>query len=989
MNGQPLFRFQPQLEVIKNQQENARDVHSTTTMAHQRFGAQQQLESEQMSTLHVKLHKEADKIRKWKIQTDVELKEKEKKLIEASQRIETMKKSLLELQLENERTSAMLQEEISNREEVLRRINSTREMCTLLKCHAARMEDRLMRCETEKTELKYIGKEHMQQFEELTLKFNKLQITALEREKQLQDEVNSERKENAEKSKEIIQKLADNNKEIQMLKDNTEIITKELCSQNAVLEIKECKLTAMMESVDDLQKKVSCLTEDLLSKDGALKESLSKISELQKEKLTLENMIETQRLNIQSLEQSKDKMEQEMKESQTRLEEQLSYIEKELQITQEKLDLKLSELQNCETKLTDAIALVEELKNSKDLLIIEKMNCEMNLDVEKFQVNNLLAEKNDDKEEIGRLNNEISMLTMKLDRESSCKLKAQEENEVLQTKISCLLLERDNHIKHIANLNADIEAKQEKCSSLECLLSEEENKNIRQQNSIGKLEEMIEKERLLNQQLEKQVLDLIKKVESNTLLIADKEKEVEVLHISIENLKSVNTEKENEVKNYTDELELLRSNTNKQLKEIQDLKLQISNLNNEMDKSLISHESKITITEEQNKELENEIQSLKGKLEFESKVLSENKEKLLTVEKELDWVKMLKEEAEMAKKNCEEEVKKIKKLCADELEKTQLAMEKAILMQSNAQKEKDNALKLTDAQLTEMMATLDSYKQNNEKLVCEKNKEIQSLTMKMDNEKAYVLKLEKELTECKAKIEQLTVKLKQKNEENPIPDVICTLNPINKVQTPTSKNRADNESESIKEKKNEPSSPKAVSMPVTYTLLTPSNRPTSCGLKTPQRSILRVCNSVTKRRKVAFANNGCDKEGSSDESDLMELDTESKGPHKPVATPILKSTPKSGTPSKIPLTKTLRDNHQKLQEKKSHKSAEKNEESCAKIADDLKTLNIRKAPAKKSNVFFTTSPKNKAASAKSKMKKDIAGQAWFDLDSVYGFTSED
>lgn len=59
------------------------------------------------------------------------------------------------------------------------------------------------------------------------------------------------------------------------------------------------------------------------------------------------------------------------------------------------------------------------------------------------------------------------------------------------------------------------------------------------------------------------------------------------------------------------------------------------------------------------------------------------------------------------------------------------------------------------------------------------------------------------------------------------------------------------------------------------------------------------------------------------------------------------------------------------------------------IADDLKTLNIRKAPAKKNNVFFTTSPKNKAASAKSKMKKDMAGQAWFDLDSVYGFTSED
>lgn len=40
--------------------------------------------------------------------------------------------------------------------------------------------------------------------------------------------------------------------------------------------------------------------------------------------------------------------------------------------------------------------------------------------------------------------------------------------------------------------------------------------------------------------------------------------------------------------------------------------------------------------------------------------------------------------------------------------------------------------------------------------------------------------------------------------------------------------------------------------------------------------------------------------------------TESKAPHKTEATPILKSTPKSSTPSKIPLTKALRDNHQKL-----------------------------------------------------------------------------
>lgn len=39
-------------------------------------------------------------------------------------------------------------------------------------------------------------------------------------------------------------------------------------------------------------------------------------------------------------------------------------------------------------------------------------------------------------------------------------------------------------------------------------------------------------------------------------------------------------------------------------------------------------------------------------------------------------MKILKEEAEMAKKHCDEEVKKIKQQCADELENTRLAMEK-------------------------------------------------------------------------------------------------------------------------------------------------------------------------------------------------------------------------------------------------------------------------------------------------------------------------
>lgn len=37
---------------------------------------QQQYENEHMGTLHARLHQEADKIRKWKIQTELDLKDK-------------------------------------------------------------------------------------------------------------------------------------------------------------------------------------------------------------------------------------------------------------------------------------------------------------------------------------------------------------------------------------------------------------------------------------------------------------------------------------------------------------------------------------------------------------------------------------------------------------------------------------------------------------------------------------------------------------------------------------------------------------------------------------------------------------------------------------------------------------------------------------------------------------------------------------------------
>ena len=57
-------------------------------------------------------------------------------------------------------------------------------------------------------------------------------------------------------------------------------------------------------------------------------------------------------------------------------------------------------------------------------------------------------------------------------------------------------------------------------------------------------------------------------------------------------------------------------------------------------------------------------------------------------------------------------------------------------MQLSAEKEKENAQALTDCQLTEMMSTLETYKQNNEKLISEKDLKIEELKRMIENQKS-------------------------------------------------------------------------------------------------------------------------------------------------------------------------------------------------------------------------------------------------------------
>ncbi|XP_023227665.1 synaptonemal complex protein 1-like isoform X1 [Centruroides sculpturatus] len=121
--------------------------------------------TEHLSSLHSKLYTEAERIRKWKISTEMDIKLKEKKLNDSLQVIESQRKSLLELQLQNESLSQRLSEEMDNRQEILQKISATRELCFVAKNHMDSLEDKICQCEATRLIIEEINKKRVKEYE--------------------------------------------------------------------------------------------------------------------------------------------------------------------------------------------------------------------------------------------------------------------------------------------------------------------------------------------------------------------------------------------------------------------------------------------------------------------------------------------------------------------------------------------------------------------------------------------------------------------------------------------------------------------------------------------------------------------------------------------------------------------------------------------------------------------------------------------------------
>lgn len=104
-----------------------------------------QNDQSRLASLHTKLHKEAEKIRNWKTEKEMELKMKDQNLVEASGTIENLRKSIIELQFQNEEFASKLQEKEIEKAETEQKLHTVREMANVLRDQMIQLENRVQR----------------------------------------------------------------------------------------------------------------------------------------------------------------------------------------------------------------------------------------------------------------------------------------------------------------------------------------------------------------------------------------------------------------------------------------------------------------------------------------------------------------------------------------------------------------------------------------------------------------------------------------------------------------------------------------------------------------------------------------------------------------------------------------------------------------------------------------------------------------------------
>ncbi|XP_074226340.1 synaptonemal complex protein 1 isoform X4 [Camelus bactrianus] len=657
--------------------------------------------SEPMSRLYSKLYKEAEKIKKWKVSVESELKQKESKLQENRKIIEAQRKAIQELQFENEKVSLKLEEGIQENKDLIKENNATRHLCNLLKETCARSAEKTKKYEYEREETRQAYVDLNSNIEKMIIAFEELRVQA----ENSRLDVHFKLKEDYEKiqhlEEEYKKEVNDKEKQVSLL-----------LVQSTEKENKMKDLTFLLEESRD---KVNQLEEKTKLQNENLKESNEKqdhlTSVLEDTKMSLQRSVSTQKALEEDLQIATKKIYQLTGEKETQKEEfnnakaAHSLVVTELKTTicnlKELLTTEQQRLGKSEDQLK--VLTMELQKKSSELEELTKLK--NNKEVELEEMKNILAENQkllDEKKQFEKTAEELKEAEQKL-----AGLLQTREKKVhdLEIELTAIATSEQHYSKQVKELKTELENEKLKNTELtaSCSRLSVENKELAQETSDMALE------------LKKQQED-----------INNSKKQEERMLKQIENLEETETQLRNELESVREEL--------KQKGDEVKCKLDKS------EENARSIECEVVKKDKQMKILENKCNNLRKQVENKSKVIEELQQENKTLKK--------KSTAESKQLNVYETKVEKAKVIADEAVKLQ--------------KEIDTRC---HHKIAEMVALMEKHKHQYDKIVEERDSELGLYKSKEQEQSSMKASLETELSNLKNELWSVKKQLKIEREE--------------------------------------------------------------------------------------------------------------------------------------------------------------------------------------------------------------------------------
>ncbi|XP_034061655.1 synaptonemal complex protein 1 [Gymnodraco acuticeps] len=701
--------------------------------------------------LYSKLFDEVEKVKSWKVKVDSDTLQKERRLQENKRTIETQRKAIQELQFGSESLSVKLEEQISENEDLRNKNNATRNLCNILKDTFQRSAEKMHLFESEREETHHLLMENSSSIQNMVAAFESLRVQAEDDQQEMQ------------KVKEALLQFEDLKEKYNQEYDVKE---KEVAELQTQIRDKEHELQNLLLDLHENQKHCKQLQEATNEQCGLLSSSKTEQESLLQKRLTAEQLCTEAEIKCEALaailEQTKEEFTEMIQSKDSSLQE-LSKVKNDQAETLEQIQTNIQELQ-------DSLAL--ETKRTKELEDKLMANSE-----ELERRNTLLGEN---MEQIAKKERQIKILEDELDKTSKCVESMKEKIEVTEVKVEKLTAELSRETEEAQRYKNDAEIEKAEHDLLKeaCEAAEKAHEDLKEKSRVTEIKV---------QQLEGQLFTEVKTNKEHTFQMVQLRQDIHQHEDKytelLANFNELHCEKtviqqqfasgSSSVKAVEENLKVSEKKAVKLTKQIQRLEEENQGLREEVTSIENKSQEKCQETEtlqkkfeanygrmeegiaekeKQIKSVETKLRSFRKKFEMKLKAQEEYQKEINNLHEEAESLRALNEE------NCQKLLKEFeaKSTLAAELE---IEVQKLKSTAAEATKNKEDTELKCQHQIADMVALMEKHKSQYDRMVEEKDAELDETKKKEMQAVAHRKSLDLELAKHKTDNDHLKQQL--------------------------------------------------------------------------------------------------------------------------------------------------------------------------------------------------------------------------------------